>query len=103
MKRIAFFIVFLTAFVIGRSQNEADVRLTAANSGGTYKMVHVVENGEKYVLNLYSENDTAGNYTDGPYNRWAVIDTGTGISSSTAGTFTGVEGYSAGTSSTGKY
>lgn len=77
MKKIALFFCLLTAAVFGWSQDSPDVYLTSGNSGGSYKMVHIIENGEKYLLNLYSEHDTAGNYTDGPYNRWAVIDTGT--------------------------
>lgn len=75
MKKIALFFCLLTAAVFGWSQDDnSTVFLTQSNNGQTFTMVTLADN---YMLNLMSESDGSGNYTDGPYDRWIAVDSGT--------------------------
>lgn len=76
MKKLAILISFLAAAVLGWAQNPGAIIMDQTSNGGTYTMVHSGDNNENYGLNISSENDTAGQYTDGPYNRWIVVDSG---------------------------
>lgn len=73
MKKVAFLLSFLFVAAITMAQ-ETEVTMTQANNGGTYSMVTYLEN---YFLVVNSEGDGSGKYTDGPYNRWITIDSGT--------------------------
>ena len=73
MKKVAFLLSFLFVAALTMAQ-ETSITLTQQNSGGTFSMVTSLDS---YYLNIFSENDTANNYLDGPFNRWIVIDSGT--------------------------
>lgn len=73
MKKIALFFCLLTAAVFGWSQDNTTVIFNQAAHGQTVAMATSLES---YFLNIFSENDTAGKYLDGPFDRWLVIDSG---------------------------
>ena len=73
MKKFALFISLFLIAAIGMAQ-ESSITLTQQVSGGNYSMVTVAEN---YYLIISSEGNGNGQYTDGPYNRWITIDSGT--------------------------
>ena len=73
MKKIAVLFSLLMAIAFAMAQ-DPDVTLTQTVSGGTYGMVHI---NESFFLNIHSEDNGFGVYTDGPYNRWIVIDSAT--------------------------
>lgn len=73
MKRLGILLGLLMVALIGQAQNDSEVTLTSSVSGNTYSMVTTLEN---YFLHIYSEKGADGNYTDGPYDRWIVIDSG---------------------------
>lgn len=75
MKRIYLFLaLFIVAFSAMAQEEGNTLILNAASNGGTFAMQ--TDEAGIYDLKIYTENDGSGNYLDGPFDRYVVIDTG---------------------------
>lgn len=74
MKKITFLLVFLAAAFLSMAQGpDGRLYMDQNCNGNTYGMVEVNEN---ILLIILSENDSSGNYLDGPFDRYLTVDTG---------------------------